>query len=358
MIAVGVADTGPGLTSELLDKAKTGLFSSDSKTLNSGAKNSGFGLHLAHQLAGTLETEVYLTDLNHFHHLCGEEMLNALENEEAKEGEGPGPGTVLYITLPVFQDVDNGKKFLDSGRNPDLSREITSDSQRYTFSPKPALDSPDGCFNVLVADDVTMLRKGLSKSILDIFSKFPDCPVSISTACTAEDALRAVASHSFDLFICDNQFAAPDNLKKASIVVEQGGIRPRILSNDGRNLREIVVDFFANEKFTIEAKDGLLTGVDALSELAVATNPSFPTPILILHSGHEIELPRDKGVIVVQKPLKRSEFVSVIESHASFLVETGICFETSTIGQNETEIAVLNKRGSQIFTRKLAMNKY
>merc|ERR1712224_613088 len=66
LVAVGVADTGPGLSRGLLDMAAAGLFNSDAKKMNSGAKNSGFGLHLAHQLAGTLGSLVNLTDLESF----------------------------------------------------------------------------------------------------------------------------------------------------------------------------------------------------------------------------------------------------------------------------------------------------
>eukprot|EP00526_Cylindrotheca_closterium_P025147 CAMPEP_0113657656 /NCGR_PEP_ID=MMETSP0017_2-20120614/31194_1 /TAXON_ID=2856 /ORGANISM="Cylindrotheca closterium" /LENGTH=68 /DNA_ID=CAMNT_0000571661 /DNA_START=26 /DNA_END=228 /DNA_ORIENTATION=- /assembly_acc=CAM_ASM_000147 len=50
-VAVGVADTGPGLSKELLRASQAGLSNSDGSKVNSGAKNSGFGLHLAHQLA-------------------------------------------------------------------------------------------------------------------------------------------------------------------------------------------------------------------------------------------------------------------------------------------------------------------
>ncbi|OEU17042.1 hypothetical protein FRACYDRAFT_239643 [Fragilariopsis cylindrus CCMP1102] len=57
LVAVGVADTGPGLGRELLNIAEAGLFSSDGTELNSGAKNSGFGLHLAHQLASTFGSQ-------------------------------------------------------------------------------------------------------------------------------------------------------------------------------------------------------------------------------------------------------------------------------------------------------------
>jgi len=340
MVAVGVADTGPGLSRELLSLAKSGLFSSDSKTMNSGAKNSGFGLHLAHQLAGTLDTEVFLTDLKRFRDICNNEM-SAFLNESKPDGNG----TVLYITVPVLEDGSLGQRKLDSLSNTN-SDEPTSG--KYSFSPRPV----DGNFRILVADDVPMLRKGLMRSVLDIFSEFPDCPVSVSTACTAEDALRAVASQSYDLFICDNQFAAPGHLKKLSAEMEMQGVRPQVSNKGERNVRKSVIDFFADEQFTIEADDGNLAGIDALFQLVGKKDPSFPIPVLILHSGHELELPRESGIIVVQKPLKRAQFVPMFESHAQNLVEAGMCVEISDEINEENQISVVNKRGSQIFIRK------
>merc|ERR1719253_853710 len=68
LMAVGVADTGCGLSQEMLNKAEAGLYNSDnSQGTSSGAKNSGFGLHLAIQLAGTLGTKIYLADLAQCH---------------------------------------------------------------------------------------------------------------------------------------------------------------------------------------------------------------------------------------------------------------------------------------------------
>ena len=55
-VCVGVADTGIGLSAEQLEKAKLGLYNSES-TVENNAKNSGFGLHLAHQLAEVGKTE-------------------------------------------------------------------------------------------------------------------------------------------------------------------------------------------------------------------------------------------------------------------------------------------------------------
>lgn len=354
IVAVGVADTGPGLTSEMLSRAKIGLSSADSSTLNSGAKNSGFGLHLAHQLAGSLDSEVFLTDLHHFHDLYSNEMSSVLNgvNESGCKNKTPGHGTVLYISVPILEDGNTGKKLLDYICNSDQSNMASLALNQYTFSPQPAIDSVDGRFHILVADDVAMLRKGLARSILDIFSKLSDCPVSISTACTAEDALRAISSHSFDLFICDNQFASPDHLKRISPEMEKSGRRPQIVNKEDHNSRQLVTDFFANEQFTIEQEDGSLPGLNALLQLVDMSDPPFPLPILVLHSGHVIELSQDSPIIVVQKPLKRTDFESLFENNARKLVNAGFCTKVSDNISREDKISIVNKRGSQIFTQK------
>jgi len=65
LVAVGVADTGCGLSKETLDTAKAGLINIDSRGIRNGAKNSGFGLYMVHQLADALHTKVCLGDLAH-----------------------------------------------------------------------------------------------------------------------------------------------------------------------------------------------------------------------------------------------------------------------------------------------------
>merc|ERR1712232_215427 len=208
--------------------------------LNSGAKNSGFGLHLAHQLAGTLGTELHLAELESFSEIYSNDMKSVLMDDDrssVKSGgsssQAPGPGTVLYITVPVLDNGQDGLTLLNAMRN-DQEHSQESGARDYVFSPRPAADARGGCFRVLIADDVTMLRKGLMRSILDIFSKFSECPVSVSTACTAEDALRAVGAEQFDLFICDHQFAPPShnhrvrNPSDSDSDEERKGFRPHV----------------------------------------------------------------------------------------------------------------------------------
>jgi len=330
--------------------------------LNSGAKNSGFGLHLAHQLAGTLDTELYLADLESFSESYSVDMKSVVMNDDrsaiksgSSSNQRPGPGTVLYITIPVLDNGAEGLTFLSAmGKNQGHGQE--SDAMDYVFSPCPAPDARGGCFRVLIADDVTMLRKGLMRSILDIFSKFSECPVSVSTACTAEDALRAVGSDQFDLFICDHQFAPPShnhrvwNPSDSDIDEERKVFRPHVdIVGDRERLRQAEARFFAEEEFTVEPGDGSLSGADALCKLSEAANgyEFFKVPILMLHSGHELVLPPEKGIVVVRKPLKRTDFVPIFEANASLLIDAGVCVEV----QKEGKCYVYNQAGARIFER-------
>merc|ERR1712176_1513580 len=142
-----------------------------------------------------------------------------------------------------------------------------------------------------------------------------------STACTAEDALRAVKSNAYDIFICDNQFAAPTHLKRFPPEVEKSRIMVDSRGETG-DVRKRVMQFFKNEAFTIAPGDGSMSGVDALLQTANCTESPFPTPILVLHSGHQIVLPPRIGVIVVRKPLKRADFLPLFERNAETLIST------------------------------------
>jgi len=325
--------------------------------MNSGAKNSGFGLHLAHQLAGTLGSEVNLTDLDAFKTFSNVDMSSVMNSDSssvASDGasvyseDTPGKGTVLYITIPVISDVNNAKKRLQGPVGADEGLDLTL--KKYVFSPQPAPTSSDGCFRILVADDVAMLRKGLMRSVLDIFKEISDCPISVSTACTAEDALRAIGSNNYDMFICDNQFASPthltrmppDNDKNRNEVESRGTMV---------DVRRAVMKFFKEEAFTIAPGDGSLSGIDALLQLAKSKAPSINIPVLVLHSGHQLELPKEHGIIVVRKPLKRNDFVPLFERNAQNLIETGMCVEV----KRGDKIAVLNRAGAQLYVKQNCM---
>eukprot|EP00535_Pseudo-nitzschia_heimii_P009853 CAMPEP_0197173990 /NCGR_PEP_ID=MMETSP1423-20130617/707_1 /TAXON_ID=476441 /ORGANISM="Pseudo-nitzschia heimii, Strain UNC1101" /LENGTH=1224 /DNA_ID=CAMNT_0042622879 /DNA_START=231 /DNA_END=3905 /DNA_ORIENTATION=+ len=352
-VAVGVADTGPGLSRALLGIAEAGLFNSDGTKMNSGAKNSGFGLHLAHQLAGTLGSEVNLTDLETFRKFWNVDMTSAMNTDSSSvtsdgsvySEDTPGKGTVLYITIPVISDVKKAKKKLKGPQ--DVEEALDMAMKKYVFSPQPAPNSVDGCFRILVADDVAMLRKGLMRSVLDIFKEISDCPISVSTACTAEDALRAIGSNNYDLFICDNQFAPPTHLNR--MPPESDEKRNQVNSRGNMvDVRRRVMSFFKSEAFTITPGDGSLSGIDALLQLAKARTPSINIPVLVLHSGHQLELPKEHGIIVVRKPLKRNDFVPLFERNAQNLIDTGMCVED----KRGDKVAILNRGGAQLFMKQ------
>jgi len=259
--------------------------------------------------------------------------------------DSPGKGAVLYIIIPVLVDGEQGKAILQPAPDSEQGLEILS--REFIFSPRPSPNAADGCFRILVADDVPMLRKGLMRSVLDIFTEFTDCPIAVSTACTAEDALRAVRSRAYDMFICDNQFAPPHHLNRLSPGIEE--MRTEVHKNKDKNLvRKSVTEFFSQEAFTIAPGDGYLSGLDALLQLNQSKDNPYPIPILVLHSGHQLELPPQIGVIIVRKPLKRIDFMPLFERNAQNLIDTGMCHEI----QIGNEKVVLNKGGAQLFRRR------
>jgi len=362
LIAVGVADTGIGLKKEVLKIAEAGLSDSDSQSMVSGAKNSGFGLHLIHQLAKTLNSRIHLCTLEDCRNLLSTDMLDSMmeyhklqDNPTMKERADvkyPGPGTVLYITVPVCEDNIGAQKALNSSNlfDGEMSSKNAKD-MKYAFCPQPAPDSVNGSFRILVADDVFMLRKGMVNIITNVFSSFPDCPVSIYTACTAEDMLRVAASQPLDLIISDNQFALPTNVKQFSREGETAQGRPHIFYMKDTTTRKSISNYFVNEEFDVREGDGLLAGFDALKQLESEENPPFPTPVLMLLTGHNITAPPNSGIIVTQKPLRKSGFVPLLELKVRNLIKLGVCVDDAgnSTDSSTNKNKVCNRHGSQLF---------
>ena len=329
---------GIGLDREMLDKAKAGLYNSDTKGTSSGAKNSGFGLHLAHQLAGTLGTNIYLTDLSQSHGVLNDDISEAFR---LRMKEDSNCGTVLFVTIPVF---DKSKSKNPFRRKSSLEGEILP----YEFSPKAELTNK---FRILIADDVLMLRKGLVRSVLELFQK-KNVPVLVHTACTAEDAARVINSQSYDIIIADNQYSPPDNTKQLEVDEE----RPHILLGEDETTKigESVKNFFRSESFTMEEGDGELSGLQVMQQLLEVssngndTSNTHPIPILILLSGHKFDLSSEyQGLIVAQKPLRTSEIVPLLEANAQQLLESGLCIKE--VNESGEGYRILNQRGTQIF---------
>jgi CheY-like chemotaxis protein len=350
MVAVGVADTGPGLSEAVLRSAESGISTSDSKTTAHGAHNTGFGLFHAHLQAKALNTKLHLSTLVQCRNMLNEDMLDAMAEFQGSSADmtaagalitdrAPGKGTVVYLTIPVYEDGTAAEKAFRLSDAADLSSQaqslssskVADDGTQYTLLPHPSPTSANGSFRIIVADDVLVLRKGMVHTILDLWSKrFPNCPVSISTACSAEDLLRAAAMQPFDLIICDHLFNADySKVKQLSVDELTADGRPNVVfggtTTSPGALRTIASEYFDTEHFTVEEGDGSLLGVEALTQLAEAPNPPFKTPVLLLLSGHKIEVPPSLGVIVAQKPLKQSEFVPLLEAHALFLLNAGRC---------------------------------
>lgn len=383
LYAVGVADTGSGLTEETLRAARDMISTSTSKDTTHGAQNTGFGLYHAHLQAKVLGGQLTLARLQDCTHVLSEKMLAAMEAKGRNGGES-GKGTVLYFTVPVYKE-SGGNVASHAGSNLEVLEEADEDESavvaiknEYKFHPKPSPFSKSGCFRVLICDDMPMMRKGMVHTIATIFpQKFPKCPVAISTACSAEDMLRAVDSEPFDLVICDHHFRHDNSAEEDVTVIAPVDVRaPRRpvrggsnsdLTHDltrpclqlgesspqkkARRMGEFFkkeIDFFKNERFTKKKSDGSITGFDALRQLARWSNLRFPTPVLMLLSGHKIEINARLGIVVVQKPLRAQDFVSTLEDSAKYLMLANRC----TIQERQGKRPVLvNGHKSQFFAK-------
>jgi CheY-like chemotaxis protein len=307
LYAVGVADTGNGLTEEMLQSAKMMISTSTSGTSTHGAQNTGFGLYHAHLQTKALESQLYLAKLDDCASFLNDDMRGAVLVRKAhvnsgKKKKGPGPGTVLYFTIPVYEDCDGADSALRLKRRVTREAQRMADMTEYSFRPQPSPVSRSGCFRVLVADDVLMLRKGVVHTIGKLWTqKYPHCPVAVSTACTAEDMLRAVESEAYDLIISDHHFNHDESKiqRMDPSVAERPCLRFDESNANMTDSRNDVRSFFANERFTTASDDGSLLGMDALIQLATSKSLRFPTPLLMLVSGHKVEVDRSLGIVVV-----------------------------------------------------------
>ena len=120
-MAVGVADTGHGLSPTILESAKYAISTSTSNAKSHGAQNTGFGLYHAHLQTRALKSHLRLSNMEDCNSLLNEDMLNAKSqcqsssdmivtsnnpgegSAQLKDGDIPGRGTVLYFTIPVVR---------------------------------------------------------------------------------------------------------------------------------------------------------------------------------------------------------------------------------------------------------------
>ena len=131
--AVGVADTGSGLSKARLQMTETQMARSDSDTKTGGVTISGFGLHLAHLLSKAIGTHLSLSSPDACRHVLSDFTLDAIDVQKHSLGENSinpaSYGTVLYFTLPMYEKHDEH----------DLVREESgSDCSSLTSPSRPA----------------------------------------------------------------------------------------------------------------------------------------------------------------------------------------------------------------------------
>lgn len=342
-VAVGVADTGHGLTTEVLEGAKFAISTSTSKVKSHGAQNTGFGLYHAHLQTRALHSNLRLSSLEDCNNLLNEDMRTSLSgvglpsaasregSVSLKKGIVPGKGTILYFSIPVYEDYDGAEKALQHRKDANILANRSRNKTAYVFRPLPApAENGKRCFRILVADDVMMLRKGMVHTIGKLWTQhFPDCPVSVSTACTAEDVLRASRLESYDLIICDHHFNHEDSgLQRITLGDPAANQRPTLRCDfckmPPEQARKDVRNFFKEERFTVEEGDGSLLGLSALTRIAESSLVSVAAaPVLMLVSGHKLDVEPRLGIINIQKPFKHSDFIASLEKSAPNLYQVG-----------------------------------
>lgn len=287
-----------------------------------------------------------------------------LDAEQPSCSTSPCSGTVIYLAIPVYRREISKCMKLVNHESTNIPHKLSYPiSQQVKFCPRPTPEASNGHFRILVADDVMMLRKGVVHTIGSIWKKkYPQCPVSISTACTAEDVIRAARSQPYDMIFCDHLFDFdPSKITKLTPEEVAAKKRPAIVFNDetlatqreGDLMRQKASTFFKNERFSTQDCDGALKGLEALEMMAnQKAGLPFPTPVLVLLSGHSLEVDPRLGIIVAQKPVKLSEFIPMLEAHAAQLVKFGRCTEQPEKKEVCSESGsgrIVNARGSQMF---------
>jgi len=156
MMAVGVADTGTGLTEEMLESAKVVIASHNSKATNHGAQGTGFGLYHAHLQTKAINTSLQLARVEDCRGWLNEDMLDAsMQHHESMQGKNisthttaengstvPGPGTILYFAVPAYTDAAASTEVLQAA----------------------------ACTEVLQADEETALESNKNEQIPSNFS--------------------------------------------------------------------------------------------------------------------------------------------------------------------------------------------
>jgi len=104
MMAVGVADTGTGLTEEMLESAKVVIASHSSKAMYHGAQGTGFGLYHAHLQTKAINTSLQLARVEDCRGWLNEDMLDAsMQYHESMQVKNIGTYTTAKkMVLPCL----------------------------------------------------------------------------------------------------------------------------------------------------------------------------------------------------------------------------------------------------------------
>jgi signal transduction histidine kinase len=292
-VKLGVADTGPGVSAGISTKindesiangnvlqgfidTQSDLSSTLSDINEYTARSSGYGLYLASTVAKTLGGSLL--------------VISPVKDKCPFSLSCPHlPGSFFYTILPC-----------------------TVKPPKYTaVAPSPvAVDNgwgfaPTGTMSALIVDDQKLLRH----SMISIFKKLCEqfnLTIDITTACSAEEALRKQKLKKYDIITLDEHYdqsvLARSTLSKKSAT----SLPPLRLSYKTTDTNsELCIAFKGDERFEVLPSDGVMLGTEAVPQL------SKECTIIISCTGS----PNVAHPYVITKPYTLERFTALMELH-------------------------------------------
>jgi signal transduction histidine kinase/CheY-like chemotaxis protein len=312
-IKIGVVDTGSGMSPKISTKINNneiadgdvseGFIETQSeKSANISilneytARSSGYGLYLASTIAKTLGGSL--------------KVVSPLTPQTTSQPIHPDfPGSFFYTVLPV-----------------NAANEAVEKTNIQTVTAAGWRFNPCGKMTVLIVDDQKLLRHAMISIFRQLCEQF-DLEVDISTASSAEEAIRKKKTSEYDFISMDEHYDQSVLARNVFAKQAEQSPLPLHLDSDVEENRQRCIQFKAQENFHILSTDGVLLGTDAFVEL----NDSLTKPIIISCTGaSNVVYPQ-----VMKKPYTLQSFIELMEASVSdFLKRKLVTLDGRVIRKN------------------------
>ena len=307
-VEIGVCDTGPGML------AASQMVSTNEYL----ARNSGYGLYLAHLIAKALGSSL-------------QTLSPVPADHPLRCTTSGGPGTYVSIR---FRAVAAGQTAKEEGdMNPvgeTTAAEAEPDSrsvpqQQWTFH-------PSGHLRVLVVDDQQFVRKHALYTLAKMVQAYPDCALDVMTAASAEGAARLLELHHYDLVLMDQHFDQVTILNSLpqELTQTQGGLPQELalsqeLSRDLPHLclssttdsGDAIRSFGTSELFDTQQNDGNAVGSTVIEQY-------MGPAICMIVTGSSLENVQ-KDFICIQKPYTHKCIAAaLLQAHTAGLIANSV----------------------------------